>query len=560
MKRGNHLWRIVGVCFAGGTVAAATVPMAVHAGPTNTYSEYTVRTVNATVAADNGTASTASAMSGGEPSIGFDTARNAALYGSGTNVKRLTFDDSVSPATMTVTDVKPQSAVTTLDAITIVDPYGNRSFNSQLLGACSSSSFSDTAGASWTPIAGCGAGTLLDHQTLGAGPFHSPVPTPPGPAYPDAIYYCAQNGFNESCAMSPDGGVTFLPGTQISNTSSNVPPTDPFFAEGGACSGLSGHVRVAPDGTAYVPLKGCGGTPTTQEGTNTEFQGGAPTLSVSQNNGATWIINRVPRTIVPDGLGGQNQVENPDESDPSVGISRPGGVLYFGWENGHNPPDMVNVPPVNGPLTQAMIAVSHDHGATWSAPVDVSSVLGVKNVQFPEVIAGDDNRAAFAFLGTANIGDDQVNAFPKDQPWHLYISTTYDGGATWTTVDTTPVDFVQRGCVDLQGTTIPPSGRVDICSQRNMLDFNDITMDAQGRVLVAISDGCNATCQGSTTSGSSGAVNRVMRQSGGEFLLAAFSPDVPEAPFALIIPVLGVAAALAFRRSRRARATLDETA
>ena len=66
---------------------------------------------------------------------------------------------------------------------------------------------------------------------------------------------------------------------------------------------------------------------------------------------------------------------------------------------------------------------------------------------------------------------------------------------TWTTVDATPVDFVQRGCVDLQGTTIPPSGRINICSQRNMLDFNDITMDAQGRVLIALSDGCSLACQ-----------------------------------------------------------------
>src|SRR5207249_11221089 len=122
-----------------------------------------------------------------------------------------------------------------------------------------------------------------------------------------------------------------------------------------------------------------------------------------------------------------------------------------------------------------------------------------------------------------------------------------------TTVAATPADFVQRGCVDLQGTTIPPSGRIDICSQRNMLDFNDITMDAQGRVQVALSDGCDTTCEASTTSGSQGSVNRVMRQSGGTSLLAASSPDVPEAPLALVIPVLGAAAALAVRRLRRDR-------
>ena len=85
-----------------------------------------------------------------------------------------------------------------------------------------------------------------------------------------------------------------------------------------------------------------------------------------------------------------------------------------------------------------------------------------------------------------------------------------------------------------------------------MLDFNDITMDGQGRVLVALSDGCNAACQANVASGSSGAVDRVMRQSSGTFLVAA-SPNVPEAPLALIIPLLGAAAALAAHRWRRQR-------
>lgn len=222
----------------------------------------------------------------------------------------------------------------------------------------------------------------------------------------------------------------------------------------------------------------------------------------------------IPPADVPNGRGGTNPVSNQDESDPSVGISRQHGVLYYGWENGQNPSDVQN-----GPTSQAMVAVSHDDGNTWTKPVDVSSPYGINNVQFPEVIAGDDDRAAFAFLGTPAIGDDQDNSFPTDPGWHLYISTTYDGGKTWTTVDTTPTAPIQRGCIDMQGLTVPPSDRPGSCSQRNMLDFNDITVDAQGRVLVAYTNGCSAKkCVGNPKAHADDDTEMVMRQEGGVFL------------------------------------------
>ena len=494
---------LLAVALGGLAVVAAMVPAAGAGVTPATYKAYTV------------------GIEGGEPSIGYDYVRKVAMYGE-VNVRRLEWDDTKPGSPMTSTTVDP-IATTSLDPITIVDPYTSRTFSSQLLAACSNTYFSDDAGANWTPSQGCGIGTVLDHQTLGAGPFHAPLPTPPAPLYPDAVYYCAQNGFNGSCAVSLDGGITFGPLSYAANTPLNDPndPNPTFAAEGGACSALHGHLRVGPDGTAYLPLKGCGGTFTTNNGTNTEYFGGQPALSISADNGTTWTIHKVPATQVPTGTGGSNMVENPDESDPSVGISKQNGVLYFGWENGHNPSDLKN-----GDQTQAMVAVSRDHGTTWSPPTDVSSRMGVHNVQFPEVIAGDDGRAAFAFLGTKTIGDDQTNAFTKMVPkpfWHLYISTTYDGGASWTTVDATPDKPVQRGCIDLQGTTIPPSARQDPCdtSQRNLLDFNDITVDGDGRVLVAYTDGCVDKCVSDPTNDHPGAIDMVMRQTGGPGLFAS---------------------------------------
>src|SRR2546429_3262706 len=57
-------------------------------------------------------------------------------------------------------------------------------------------------------------------------------------------------------------------------------------------------------------------------------------------------------------------------------------------------------------------------------------------------------------------GDDQSDTFTG--VWHLYVAATYDGGATWNTVDATPNDPVQRGCIWLSGGSNP-------C--RNLLDF-----------------------------------------------------------------------------------------
>ncbi len=438
----------------------------------------------------------ATGLSVGEPSIGYDLKANAAIYGAGKKNVRMTWNDRVRPAKVTVVDATAPSSLTSLDAITFTDQQTSRTFVSQLAGVCSLFSFSDDAGRNYKPSQGCGVNTLLDHQTVGGGPYTQTLPTGARlTGYRNAVYYCAQNGFSSTCARSDNGGVTFGDGVPTYNT-----PANPGRA-GGACSAIHGHLRVAPDGTAYLPNKGCGGTLTAGNLTNSEFFGGGPALSVSENDGRTWQVRRVP--------GGHNQ----DESDPSVAADK-GGLVYFGWEDGTNPSETKF-----GTTSSARIAVTGDHGKTWTKPYDVSSSLGLHNVQFPEVIGGGPGRAAFAFIGTPGKGDDQHNGFVGE--WHLYIATTLNSGKSWTTVDTTPKDPVQRGCISLQGTSNKNATDDNLCKQRNLLDFNDITVDKVGRVLVAYSDGCVGACKTDVKSGSKGAVDMVMRQSTGPFLYAA---------------------------------------
>jgi hypothetical protein len=139
------------------------------------------------------------------------------------------------------------------------------------------------------------------------------------------------------------------------------------------------------------------------------------------------------------------------------------------------------------------------------------------------MVAGDDDRAAFAFLGTITGGNYQDAAnFHGD--WHLYIATTIDGGKSWKTADATPGDPVQRGSICTGGTTCG--------DDRNLLDFMDIAVDGEGRTLVGYADGCTGACAARGGAQNFDALATIARQSGGPRLYAAFDaqPDLTVGP------------------------------
>lgn len=382
----------------------------------------------------------------GEPSIGASWSTGVVLYQANVTTYRVTFDDVTTPATTTWANKQAPTALVTLDPILFVDPVTGRTFESQLAGNTSLLALTDNDGESWTPSMGSGINSGVDHQTVGGGPF-APSLIGPLTAYPHAVYYCSQAIADASCALSRDGGLTFGLAVPIYNLTQ--------------CGGLHGHIKVAPDGTVYVPNKSCGGK-----------QG----VAVSTDNGLTWTVRTVPGSLAAD-------------TDPSVGIGSDG-TVYFGYQNADG---------------RARIAVSRDRGVTWSNDQDVGYYLGVKNAVFPAVVAGDGDRAAFAFLGTTTGGNYQDTANFQGV-WHLYIAHTYDGGQSWTTADATPNDPVQRGSICTAGTTCG--------NDRNLLDFIDITVDREGRVLVGYADGCTGACvQGPPNSFSEWAT--IARQSSG---------------------------------------------
>jgi hypothetical protein len=399
----------------------------------------------------------------GEPSIGVDPRTNATMYQAGLYTMKGVFNDATSPATVHWTNTSsPLTNTFSEDAILDVDRATGRTFVSQLALACSLSVISDNDGTSWTPAAkACQTPPAVDHQTIGAGPFAPPLT---GTIYPDAVYYCSQNIAYAACALSLDGGLTYGHGLSPMFTSAE-------------CFGLHGHIKVAPDGAIFVPNKACG-SPECLILTSTAGPNCHPGFAVSTDDGQTWTVHTI------------NDGHTPyyNTGDPAIGIGS-GGTMYFGYADRSGHPK---------------VAVCTNDGASCGPSTDVGGAYHIASTEMASVVAGDDNRAAFAFLGSTTPGDDQQNNVEVTAPngtvvnrvhpyhnfmgtWHLYVAITYDGGQHWTTVDATPNAPVQRGCIEFDGNCPSARGSDD---QRNLLDFNDITIDAQGRILAAYTDGC----------------------------------------------------------------------
>src|SRR3954454_19064118 len=410
------------------------------------------------------------AHNAGEPSIGVNPATGAVMYQSYVSTYKVGFDaaNAVTWAdrSANLTNGCPLGSTKSLDPILFTDQQTGRTFESQLAGKTALTCYTDDDGQTWNPTTGSGINSGVDHQTIGGGRFaDNPLVGPIG-SYPNAVYYCSQDIADALCATSVDCGRTYGPAHPVYDLTQ--------------CAGLHGHVKVDPSsGIAYLPNKGCGG---------------GQAVAVSEDSGLSWEVRQVTGST-------------PGDYDPSVGIGS-NGTVFFGYQaaDGH-----------------ARVATSHDHGQTWVDGQDVGAQLGVQNVVFPAMVAGDDDRAAFAFLGSTTGGNyqDQAN-FHGD--WHLYVATTIDGGQSWKTVDATPTDPVQRGSICTSGTTCG--------DDRNLLDFMDATVDGQGRVLVGFADGCTAACAAPGGAQNFDALATIARQTAGPRLFAAFDaqPDLTLAP------------------------------
>lgn len=435
--------------------------------------------------------------SAGEPTLGIAAGNNRTLQQATPNLSRILYlanlqtlrlevDSTTSPPIGNWLDKSCAIHVDTLDPILHVDPETSRTVSTQLSAKRSLMCLSNDDGDTWTASPqGAGINAGVDHQTVGAGRYPAtdavrlPDPLNPTSLYANATYYASQDIAIAQAALSRDGGFSWGLAVPMYNILQ--------------CGGLHGHLQVGPDGTVYVPNGNC---PVGQSG-----------MARSTDAGNTWTVHGVPGSV--------------SDDDPGLAVGRgdevPSGRVYMGiCQNG-----------------KPMVATSDDRGDSFGSLVDVSFGHAIEACTFPTMVAGDDDRAAFAFLGTSTPGGapygDDGSQF--DGYWYLYVAVTYDGGATWVTSNATPGDPVQRGPVCLMG--------INCSGYRNMLDFNDIQLDEQGRIYVAYSDGCVDNCVNGGPHSATAYARIARQQDGTRGLLAAFdavlaptAPQPPKQPYA----------------------------
>ena len=147
---------------------------------------------------------------------------------------------------------------------------------------------------------------------------------------------------------------------------------------------------------------------------------------------------------------------------------------------------------------------STDSGDSWEQDSLRISPAQVISTTFPHIDAGDAGRIAITYLGSENaselgrpdIDDNPWNGNPHYAPanvsYYLYITyslNALDPDPVFHTVRVSP-DPVQVGSICLNSGDCRDIGG----SNRNLLDFNDLHIDRDGRVYVAFADGCTGDC------------------------------------------------------------------
>tara|TARA_Y100001970_G_scaffold41685_1_gene51754 strand:+ start:28423 stop:29892 length:1470 start_codon:yes stop_codon:yes gene_type:complete len=365
-----------------------------------------------------------------------------------------------------------------------VDPVTDRVFNIHMMGLESTwIGWSDNEGESWLGNPhDSGPIPLNDHIKLATGPWTDEgygITGSISPIYEQAVYFCYNKLAGIFCHTSFNGGASFEVGGLI-------------FGLATTNGGLHGAITSSPDGTVYV-------TPRVE----------TPTIIMSKDNGLTWS----ERTMGLD-VGTPNPRKNSEVGTDSESNA------YHVWV---------------GADQGVYMSRSIDSGNTWDEESMRVSPAGVISSVFPHIDAGDPGRIAITYLGSedshllntsdidGNNWDGNGHYAPDNTTYHLYITyslNALDEEPIFHTIRVTD-DPVQMGSMCLNSGDCRDIGG----SNRNLLDFNDLHIDREGRVYVAFADGCTGSCaenNNSTASDSRDRMGTVYYLGSGPSLLVDF--------------------------------------
>ena len=147
------------------------------------------------------------------------------------------------------------------------------------------------------------------------------------------------------------------------------------------------------------------------------------------------------------------------------------GRVYVVWSERHDPLQE----------TWVMLSSSANGGQSWSAPVKVNAVP--KTATFPWVSAGDDGRIAVSYYGSAGKGSSPQRV-DADATWQVFSAFSSDAGRTFSEHRTT--GDMNTGRICTSGTGCSAGGR-------NLLDFFETAVDADGCLLTTFTDNISKT-------------------------------------------------------------------
>jgi hypothetical protein len=308
----------------------------------------------------------------------------------------------------------------------------------------------------WSTIGDCTQDTgEHDHQSIVAA--HPRTVETSG--YPNVLHYCTSS-FDAAgdpmarCKASLDGGRTFG-----------------AWSETGLdfCSGLTGHLAAAPDGTVFLPQLACRGQDEDVEAW----------VAISRDDGQTWtpvLVDHRPASEGGTGVGHEG----------AIAIDSAGNVFYYYMDDRQLP----------------RLSVSRDGGATWSPSRDVAAP-GLTGCTFPSIVAGDTGRIALFCIGTTVAGGfAMANEIAGRATWHAYVTVSLDALASdpvfVTATVNDPADPLARGKpigeeISVEALTAPVN---------SMGDFLKVTLDEGGRIWVALVDECTVACSDGGTQNS----------------------------------------------------------